>query len=290
VNPSPVIVLRSLVKDYPGLDRPAVAGIDLDIARGETFALLGPNGAGKSTAVEIMEGFRARTSGQALVLGADPARGGPQWKARIGVVLQDSPAASVLTAREELASAAAFYPRPLDVDAVLAEIGLEDKAKTRVTALSGGQRRRLDVALAIVGRPELLFLDEPTTGFDPQARRAFWELIRRLGAEGTTIVLTTHYLEEAAALADRAAIIDRGRIVATGPIAGLGGPEAQIPTVRWTAPDGSPREERTGEPGRTVARLVAELGGEPAGLTVARPTVEDVYLGLIGRDREEAMA
>ncbi|MDR3201837.1 MAG: ABC transporter ATP-binding protein [Bifidobacteriaceae bacterium] len=290
MNTPPVIAIRGLVKTYPGMGRPAVDGIDLEIARGETFALLGPNGAGKSTTVEILEGFRAATAGTVQVLGANPARGGPEWKARIGVVLQDALADSVLTVREELDFHAALYPKPLDTDAVLADIGLADKAKARVTALSGGQRRRLDVALAIIGRPELLFLDEPTTGFDPQARRAFWELIRGLGAQGATILLTTHYLEEAAALANRAAVIDRGRLIATGTMADLGGPQAHVPAVRWTDPDGAPREERTTEPGRLVARLVSEQGGEPAGLTVTRPTVEDVYLGLIGRDREEALA
>jgi ABC-2 type transport system ATP-binding protein len=271
--------IRGLSKVYAGVT--AVDDLDLDIAHGETFALLGPNGAGKSTTVEILEGYRLRTSGEVHVLGVDPARGGLDWKSRLGIVLQSSGEIGLLTVTETLRHFASFYPNPRDVDEVIAAVGLEAKAKTRIAKLSGGQQRRVDVAVGIVGRPELLFLDEPTTGFDPEARRRFWGLIRSLKADGTTIVLTTHYLDEAAQLADRAGIIAGGRLVDVGAIDEIGGAEARTPVVRWRDGAGTAREVRTDEPGRLVASVVAELGREPDGLEVIRPTLEDIYLGLV---------
>ena len=286
--------IRGLRKVYGGVA--AVDGIDLDIAHGETFALLGPNGAGKTTTVEILEGYRLRTAGEVSVLGADPARGGLDWKARIGIVLQSAAESGVVTVREQLAHFAKLFPSPRDVDEVIAAVGLEAKAKTRVSKLSGGQRRRVDVALGIIGRPELLFLDEPTTGFDPEARREFWQLIRRLKAEGTTILLTTHYLDEAAQLGDRAGIILDGKLVDVGRVDELGGADARVPIVRWRGRDGVPNEKRTERPAAFVASLVADLGGEPAGLEVIRPSLEDIYLQLVHRsgaevrDDQEALA
>ena len=285
--------IRGLRKAYGAVT--AVDGIDLDIARGETFALLGPNGAGKSTTIEILEGYRIRTSGEVSVLGVDPVHGDLDWKSRLGVVLQSATESGVFTVREQLAHFARFYPNPRDVEEVIAAVGLESKARTRLSKLSGGQRRRVDVALGIIGRPELLFLDEPTTGFDPEARREFWELIRRLKSEGTTILLTTHYLDEAAQLGDRAGIIAGGRLVDVGPVDTLGGHEARIPLVRWLDPDGTPREVRTERPAELVASL-ARLGTEPDRLEVIRPSLEDIYLRLVhaagaeAHDDEEALA
>lgn len=273
----PVVAVRDLTKRYG--EHTALDGVSFEIAHGETFALLGPNGAGKSTTIEILEGYRRRSGGDARVLGVDPGTGGVDWKARLGIVLQSSAEAGTAQVREQLAHFASFYPRARDVDETLDAVGLRESAKTRVRALSGGQRRRLDVALGIIGRPELLFLDEPTTGFDPEARRRFWDLIRSLKAEGTTILLTTHYLDEAAALSDRAAVIVGGRLVDIGPIDAIGSAEARIPLVRWRDTTGL-HEERTDRPGALVARLVAG-GGEPTALEVVRPSLEDVYLGLI---------
>ena len=286
--------IRGLRKDYAELA--AVDGIDLDIARGETFALLGPNGAGKSTTVEILEGYRLRTAGEVDVLGVDPAHGGLDWKARLGIVLQSSTEPGTATVREQLAHFAGFYPNPRDVDEVIAAVGLEAKARTRLSKLSGGQRRRVDVALGIIGRPELLFLDEPTTGFDPEARRDFWQLIRALKAEGTTILLTTHYLDEAAQLGDRAGVIVGGRLIDVGRIGELGGADARVPIVRWRDAAGTMREERTERPAELVASLVAGHGGEPDLLEVIRPSLEDIYLRLVHaaeadvHDDEEALA
>ncbi|GAA1825546.1 ABC transporter ATP-binding protein [Agromyces salentinus] len=279
--------IRGLRKVYGGIA--AVDGIDLDIRRGETFALLGPNGAGKSTTVEILEGYRSRTAGEVEVLGVDPARGGRDWKSRIGIVLQTGGETGLLTVREVLHHFAGLYPNPRRIDDVIAAVGLEAKANVRVAKLSGGQQRRVDVALGIVGRPELLFLDEPTTGFDPEARQQFWELIRSLKAEGTTILLTTHYLDEAARLADRAGVIAGGRLLDVGGIQEIGGAEARVPVVRWNDAEGRPHEVRTHEPGRVVASIVSALGGEPRALEVIRPTLEDVYLGLV-RGAEAATA
>jgi ABC-2 type transport system ATP-binding protein len=290
--------IRGLRKMYGELA--AVDGIDLDIARGETFALLGPNGAGKSTTVEILEGYRTRTSGEVQVLGVDPAHGDLDWKARLGIVLQSSTESGEFTVREQLAHFASFYRNPRDVDEIIAAVGLEAKARARISKLSGGQRRRVDVALGIIGRPELLFLDEPTTGFDPEARRAFWELIRTLKREGTTILLTTHYLDEAAQLGDRAGIIAGGRLIDVGRVDQLGGPDARVPIVRWRDAAGMSHETRTDRPAEFVAslrqtqRTAAAI--EPEGLEVIRPSLEDIYLQLVHaagaevHDDEEALA
>src|SRR5580693_10574648 len=265
-------------------DTCAVDGVELEIGRGEVFALLGPNGAGKTTTVEILEGFRRRDGGVAEVLGQDPGRAGRAWRARIGIVLQLASAGPELTVREMVRHFAGFYPRPRDPDEVIELVGLSDKARSRIHKLSGGQIRRLDVALGIVGLPELLFLDEPTTGFDPEARRSFWGLIETLKAAGTTILLTTHYLEEAEALADQVAVIADGRIVATGPPSTLGGRATATATVRWEDGEG-PHTMATDSPTAVVADLAQRYGGEVPGLTVARPTLEDVYLDLIGDQR-----
>ena len=271
--------VRDLHKSYG--QKAAVDGVSFDLHHGETFALLGPNGAGKSTTIEILEGYRSRTGGDVRVLGVDPAKGGLDWKARLGIVLQSTGETGLLTVTEQLRHFAGFYPNPREVDEVIAAVGLEAQAKTRIGKLSGGQQRRVDVALGIIGRPELLFLDEPTTGFDPEARQQFWGLIRELKAEGTTILLTTHYLDEAARLADRAGVIAAGRLVALGGIDELGGRHARVPLVRWTDAGGS-HEQRTDEPGRLVASLVGGQGGhEPEGLEVIRPSLEDVYLQLV---------
>jgi ABC-2 type transport system ATP-binding protein len=275
-----VVRVADLQKRYRG-GFEALKGVTFDIRRGETFALLGPNGAGKSTTIEILEGYRDRTGGTAEVLGVDPHRGGLAWKARLGIVLQNTGEAPSATVRELLAHFAGFYPRPRDVEQVIEAVGLAEKAKTPVRKLSGGQRRRVDVALGIVGRPELLFLDEPTTGFDPEARRQFWELIRTLQSDGTTILLTTHYLDEAAALAERAAILVDGRLASLGRIDELGGAEARVPLVRWHDTDGA-HEERTDRPGELVARLVDAASGEPSRLEVVRPSLEDIYLSYLG--------
>jgi ABC-2 type transport system ATP-binding protein len=266
----------------------AVDGIDLGIRRGEVFGLLGPNGAGKSTTVEILQGNRDRDAGEVSVLGSDPATGTRAWRSRVGIVWQDESAPAELTVRETVRHFARYYPRPRDPEEVIALTGLEAKADSRIKALSGGQRRRLDVALGVIGGPDLLLLDEPTTGFDPAARRRFWSLIRALADDGTTIVLTTHYLEEAEALVHRLAVVARGRIVAEGEPGALRERYGTEATVAWTEPDGTPRAERTGTPTRTVAGLMRRLGGEVPGLTVTRPTLEDVYLRLTGQTEEEA--
>ncbi len=261
-------------------DRAVVDGVSFEIERGETFALLGPNGAGKSTTVEILEGYRRRTGGDVEVLGVDPATGGLDLKARLGIVLQSTGQSGLATVREQLRQFAGFYPNPRDVDEVIAAVGLQPQAKTRISKLSGGQQRRVDVALGIIGRPELLFLDEPTTGFDPHARREFWDLIRGLQAEGTTIVLTTHYLDEAAQLADRVGVIAAGRMRAIGPVAGFGGDEARMPIVKWHE-QGMPRQERTADPFGFATALAARLGGAPDELEIVRPSLEDIYLALV---------
>ncbi|QKJ18624.1 ABC transporter ATP-binding protein [Microbacterium hominis] len=278
-----VVRVRNLRKEYSG--RMVVDDVSFDIARGETFALLGPNGAGKSTTVEILEGFRRRTGGEVAVLGEDPARGALEWKARLGVVLQSAGSLGALTVREYVRQFAGFFPRPRDVDEVIAAVGLEPQADARVAKLSGGQQRRVDVALGIVGDPELLFLDEPTTGFDPQARRDFWAMIRGLSGQGTTILLTTHYLEEAEHLADRVGILVGGRLEAIGPVAEIGGTDARTPLVRWRDAAGA-HEHRTAEPGRFVADLVARTAAEPADVQIVRPSLEDIYLGLVAEQPE----
>lgn len=274
--------VRGLRKQYG--DVTAVDGIDLGIGRGEVFGLLGPNGAGKSTTVEILQGNRGRDGGEVRVLGADPAKGTRAWRSRVGIVWQDESAPAELTVRETVRHFARYYPKPRDPEEVIGLVGLEAKAGSRIKALSGGQRRRLDVALGVIGGPELLLLDEPTTGFDPAARRQFWDLIRTLSDEGTTILLTTHYLEEAEALADRLAVVTAGRIVAEGRPAALRDRYGTEVTVEWTEPDGAPRTERTATPTRTVAELTHRFDGEIPGLRVSRPTLEDVYLRLTGQE------
>jgi ABC-2 type transport system ATP-binding protein len=274
--------VRGLRKQYG--DVTAVDGIDLGIRRGEVFGLLGPNGAGKSTTVEILQGNRGRDAGEVSVLGADPATGTRAWRSRVGIVWQDESAPAELTVDETVRHFARYYPRPRDPEEVIGLVGLEAKAGSRIKALSGGQRRRLDVALGVIGGPELLLLDEPTTGFDPAARRQFWDLIRKLADEGTTILLTTHYLEEAEALAHRLAVVARGRVVTEGEPAALRERFGTEATVEWTEADGTTRSERTDTPTRTVAELTRRFDGEIPGLSVTRPTLEDVYLRLTGQE------
>jgi ABC-2 type transport system ATP-binding protein len=276
------IRVTGLRKTYKG--HAAVDGVDLQVERGEVFSLLGPNGAGKSTTVEILEGYRRRDGGEVSVLGHDPADATAAWKSRIGIVLQrvdDLAQSSELTVREWVASVAAYFPHPLPVDEAIELVGLREKRDARASSLSGGQRRRLDVALGIVGRPELLFLDEPTTGFDPEARRQFWSLIESLAEAGTTILLTTHYLDEAERLADRVAVINAGKIVEVGTPQTLGGRAHAAATVRWVGPDG-PQRVTTDVPTKTVLELAARFDGEVPELVVERPSLEDVYLRMIG--------
>jgi ABC-2 type transport system ATP-binding protein len=279
----------------------AVRGIDFEVERGEIFAFLGPNGAGKTTTVEICEGFRKRTSGEVRVLGEDPGRAGPAWRARVGVVLQDSAPEALLTVRECLSMYAGYYPAPLPVDRALELVGLDDKSDDRCDRLSGGQQRRLDMALALIGDPELIFLDEPTTGFDPTARRAAWDVIAGLRDLGKTIFLTTHYMEEAETLADRITIIAAGQIVATGTPETIGGRATDASLISFTLPDGVAESELPVLPAPvTVGRnRVAELScpepmqvlailapwalghGYPlADISVHRPTLEEIYLRL----------
>jgi ABC-2 type transport system ATP-binding protein len=274
------IELRGLRKTYG--QHAAVDGIDLTVRTGEIFALLGPNGAGKTTTIEILEGYRDRDQGDVRVLGVDPARADRAWRARIGIVTQQAADAAELTVAELVRHFAGYYPNPRNPKTVIEQVGLTEKAGALVRTLSGGQRRRVDVALGIVGRPELVFLDEPTTGFDPKARRQFWELIRALAADGTTILLTTHYLDEAEALADRVAVLAGGRIVAQDTPAGLGGRATAEATVHWMSADG-PHEVRTAMPTSLITRLA--VGGELPELRVTRPSLEDVYLDLIGAAR-----
>jgi ABC-2 type transport system ATP-binding protein len=275
-----VVTVRGLRKRYGEVD--AVNGVDLGIRRGEVFGILGPNGAGKSTTVEILQGHRRRDGGEVTVLGQDPGRADRAWQARVGIVWQDESAAAELTVAETVRHFARYYARPRDPAEVIDLVGLTEKAGARTKALSGGQRRRLDVALGVIGDPELLLLDEPTTGFDPAARRQFWSLIRNLAAEGTTIILTTHYLEEAEALADRLAVIAAGRVVAEGAPASLAGRAQARATVHWADGDGTAHSAETDTPTRTVEELSRRFGGEIPGLRVTRPTLEDIYLRLIG--------
>ncbi|MER7890674.1 ABC transporter ATP-binding protein [Micromonospora sp. NPDC094482] len=274
------ISVRGLRKAYG--DNVAVAGLDLDVRRGEVFALLGPNGAGKTTTVEILEGYRRRDTGEVTVLGSDPAAPAADWRSRVGIVLQGTGEFDELTVAEVVRHFAGFYPDADDPDKVIERVGLAAKARARTHTLSGGQKRRLDVALGIVGRPELLFLDEPTTGFDPEARREFWELIRDLAAAGTTIVLTTHYLDEAEALADRVGVIAGGRLVEVAAPDQLGNRQEALATVSWRTPEGAVQSAQSATPTALVAELAARHGGEVPGLTVTRPTLEDIYLTMIG--------
>jgi len=264
----------------------AVDGVDLDIVRGEVLALLGPNGAGKTTTTEILEGYRHRDSGEVSVLGVDPAKGDRRWRSRLGIVLQTASDLGDLTVEESVAHFACYYPAPRPIDEVIDAVGLSEKRTTKGFDLSGGQRRRLDVALGLIGNPELLFLDEPTTGFDPEARREFWDLIRGLRGEGTTILLTTHYLDEAEVLADRVAVIARGRVIACDVPQRLGGRDESLATVHWREGD-EDRAESTHEPTRFVTDLAQRFDGEVPALAVHRPSLEDIYLTLIDHDSEE---
>ncbi|CAB4624113.1 MAG: ATP-binding cassette domain-containing protein [Actinobacteria bacterium] len=277
-----VIEVQGLRKSYA--DTKAVDGIDLSIAQGEIFALLGPNGAGKTTTVEILEGFRTADSGLISVLGFDPSQRGTGariWRNRIGIVLQSTSDSGDLTVEETLSHFAKYYSAPRDVEEVITSVGLDEKRSALIRTLSGGQRRRLDVGLGIIGSPELLFLDEPTTGFDPEARRAFWALIQSLRKGGTTILLTTHYLDEAEALADRVAVITQGKILEVSTPSQLGGRASAKARVQWKA-DGVMREEMTDNPTEVVKKLAAQFPGEVPELQVLRPSLEDVYLSMIG--------
>jgi ABC-2 type transport system ATP-binding protein len=268
----------------------AVRGIDLEVERGEVFAFLGPNGAGKTTTVEILEGYRKRTGGEVGVLGEDPERAGREWRERIGIVLQSSRLDPYLTVRESLALYAGYFRAPRPIDEVIELVGLGGKAEERARRLSGGQQRRLDVGMALVGDPELLFLDEPTTGFDPSARRQFWEVIAGLRDLGKTVFLTTHYMDEAQRLADRVTIIAAGRIVARGTPADLGDRGQAATTIRYRS-GGREVVLETTTPVRTLHELTGEAlarGEELEGLEVTRPSLEDVYLELTGETEAEA--
>jgi len=297
----PAIHVRGLRKRYGDVE--AVAGIDLDVARGEVFALLGPNGAGKTTTVEVLEGYRERSAGEVRVLGHDPARGERAYRERIGIVLQSTGVEPYLTVEETVAMFGGYYPRPRPVAEVLEVVGLVEQRRTRVRRLSGGQQRRLDVAVGLAGDPELLFLDEPTTGFDPGARRQAWELVRRLRALGKTVLLTTHYMDEAQQLADHVAIIARGRLVVVGTPEALiaANPETAItfvlpagvmpPFELGAAHDGGGAWRIASvEPARALHALTAwalAQGLPLDALDVCRPSLEDVYLQLTGAGCDE---
>ena len=274
------IEVRGLRKAYE--EHEAVRGIDFEVRRGEVFGLLGPNGAGKTTTVEILEGYRARTAGSVSVLGHDPASRDPDLRARVGIVLQSSGIYRYLTVRESVAHWAGFYPRPRDVEETISIVGLEEAAEQRANKLSGGQQRRLDLALALVGDPELVFLDEPTTGFDPAARRAAWGTVRSLKELGKTVLLTTHYLDEAQALADRVAIIKDGKILAEGPPSSLGA-GAERSFVSWRSADGREHTRETEDPTTLLHELTGDAlarGERLEGLSVTRPSLEEIYLEL----------
>jgi ABC-2 type transport system ATP-binding protein len=279
------IAVRGLRKSYDALE--AVRGIDFEVQRGEVFGLLGPNGAGKTTTVEILEGYRRRDAGEVEVLGTDPAHAGGDWREQIGVVLQSSAMYETLTPAEMLRLFAGYYREPRPVDEVVELVGLQEKRDERVRRLSGGQRRRLDLGLALIGDPELIFLDEPTTGFDPGARRRAWETIRGLRGLGKTILLTTHYLDEAEQLADRVAVLAQGQVVASGTPAELTGsvPDTEI---RYRE-NGREVVLETGEPTRVLSELTGRAlaeGRELDGLVVRRPSLEEVYLSLTEETKE----
>ena len=298
------ISVSGLRMSYDG--REVVRGIDLEVADGEVFAFLGPNGAGKTTTVEILEGYRKRTGGEVAVLGVDPARAGRAWRARVGVVLQESEQDPDLTVRETVAEYAGYYPSPRPVEDTIALVGLSEQRDQRAKRLSGGQQRRLDVALALIGDPDLLFLDEPTTGFDPGARRGAWQVVDGLRELGKTIFLTTHYMDEAQALADRVAVIVAGQVVAVGAPAQLGGRADAPSTIQFALPDAVelPALPALEEPPRRAAGLVTlrthaapemlhaltgwALANEHRlpGLVVSQPSLEDIYLQLTAARNE----
>jgi ABC-2 type transport system ATP-binding protein len=300
----PAVSVRGLARSYGAVR--AVDGVSFEVEAGEVFALLGPNGAGKTTTIEILEGFRERDAGEVRVLGIDPGdrRSGQRLRSQLGVVLQELAVEPFLSVRQVLTRNAGYYPAPRPVGEVLELVGLEEKADAKVRTLSGGQQRRLDVGLGIVGDPALLFLDEPTTGLDPAGRRTSWELVRRLAREGTTVILTTHYMEEAEALADRVAIITSGKIVAHGPPASLGGRDQGTATIRFQLPAGVTcpdlpgavaaegqsvelRTDREIEALYELTRWALEYEVRVTGLTVSRNTLEDVYLQLTGADPDQ---
>lgn len=282
MNTAAAIEVRGLVKKYA--NKTAVAGIDLTVEQGEIFALLGPNGAGKTTTVEILEGYRSANSGDIKVLGFDPATkgsAGQKWRNRIGIVLQSASDAADLSVIETVSHFANYYENPKDIDQVINDVGLTEKIDSKVHQLSGGQRRRLDVALGIIGSPELLFLDEPTTGFDPEARRSFWELIRTLKSEGTTILLTTHYLDEAQELADRVGVINNGKLIEIATPSTLGGRNTAPAKVTWVE-NGMSKEILTNNPTEEVIKLNQHFNGQIPELQVLRPNLEEIYLRMIG--------
>ena len=277
----PAVSVSDLHKSYGSYE--ALRGVDFEIQAGEVFGLLGPNGAGKTTTVEILEGYRARDGGTVAVLDEDPQRAGMDWRERIGVVLQSSAMYPNLSVAESLQLFAGYYRRPLDVGSVIGLVGLEEKRDARVRTLSGGQQRRLDLGLGLIGDPEVLFLDEPTTGFDPAARRAAWEVIRSLRSLGKTILLTTHYLDEAESLADRVAVLREGRIVAIGRPEDLTG-SAPASEIRYRR-DGEDVVVSTHHPTRVLHELTSAAlaeGRELENLSVRRPTLEEIYLALTG--------
>ena len=292
---SAAVHVRGLVKSYSGV--PALMGVDLDIERGKIFALLGPNGAGKTTTVEILEGYRSRDGGTVRVLGLDPGQQRPLLKPRVGIVLQSTGVEQYLTVRETITMYAQCYPTPRPVDEVIDLVGLTEKSDERVNRLSGGQQRRLDVAVALAGDPELLFLDEPTTGFDPAARHEAWDVVKNLASLGKTVLLTTHYMDEAQQLADRVAVIVRGRVIAEGTPSSLGERDRLQARVRFRLPSSTETpdwlvesvqadgyfELRADQPEALLHRLTGwalDTGTALEGLEVSRPSLEDVYLSL----------
>jgi ABC-2 type transport system ATP-binding protein len=278
---TPAVTVKNLRKSYNGTE--AVRDVSFEIEAGEVFGLLGPNGAGKTTTVEILEGYRQRDDGQVTVLGADPALADGSWRERVGIVLQSSAMYPNFTVREHVALFAGYYAAPRDVDDVIDLVGLAEKRPSRVKTLSGGQQRRLDLALGLIGDPEILFLDEPTTGFDPAARRAAWDMIRSLRELGKTVLLTTHYLDEAEQLADRVAVLRQGEIVALGTPRELTS-RAAATQIRYRR-NGREVVVETREPTKTLHELTGEAlagGVELEGLEVLKPSLEDIYLDLTG--------